>query len=169
MISVGGSPQANTSRFLPPSPPFPVVIGRVQISRSRLFLVDVVDIDSNVAAIEQTRDVIDESTLDPEPFGFSEMFIITEQFLVIYDELILNFILALVAVAVLSLFILGDMAMVALICLTVVRRFSFLHFRFVYFTYCIRSYFMSRNTSSSKRKCCTLPLSTPTNPLFFFS
>lgn len=100
----------------------------MQISRSRIFLVDILDTDSNIDAIKQTRGVIDESTLDPKPFGFSKIFIFTEQFLVIYDELILNFILALVAVAALSLFILGDMAIVVLICLTVVRRSSFLHF-----------------------------------------
>ena len=78
---------------------------------------------ATIDALKQTRDVIDQSTLDPEPFGFSSVFVFTEQFLVIYDELILNFVLALVAVAVLSLFILGDVAMVALICFTVVRRF----------------------------------------------
>lgn len=46
-----------------------------------------------------------------------------EQHLVIYDELILNFILSLIAVAILSLLILGDVSMVVLICFTVVRRF----------------------------------------------
>lgn len=44
------------------------------------------------------------------------------QFLVIYRELITNFVLALVAVAVLSMFVLGKVAIVALVCLTVVRR-----------------------------------------------
>lgn len=39
----------------------------------------------------------------------------------IYDELILNFILALVAVAVLSLFVLGKLSIVVLVCFTVVR------------------------------------------------
>lgn len=43
-----------------------------------------------------------------------------EQFLVIYDELIANFILALVAVAVLSLFVLGQLSIVVLVCMTVV-------------------------------------------------
>lgn len=104
----------------------PFKIDRVQISRSWLFLVDIVDTDSNMDAIKQTRDVIDESTLDPDPFGFSYVFVYIEQYFVIYDELILSFVLALVAVAVLSLFILGDVAMVALVCFTVVRRF-FLH------------------------------------------
>ena len=45
-----------------------------------------------------------------------------EQYLVIYDELIMNFILALVAVAALSVFVLGKIAIVALVCFTVVRR-----------------------------------------------
>lgn len=94
----------------------------MQISRSWLFLVDVVDTESSVDALKQTRDVVDQSTLDPEPFGYSGIFIFTEQFLVIYEELIINFILALVAVAVLSLFILGKVGVVALVCFTVVRR-----------------------------------------------
>lgn len=37
-----------------------------------------------------------------------------------YQELILNFVLALVAVAVLSLFILGNITIVVLVCVTVV-------------------------------------------------
>lgn len=47
------------------------------------------------------------------------------QFLVVYQELITNFVLALVAVAVLSMFILGKIVIVALVCLTVVRRHVF--------------------------------------------
>lgn len=46
------------------------------------------------------------------------------QFLVIYDELIMNYIMALVAVAVLSVFILGRWKIVALVCFTVVRQGS---------------------------------------------
>lgn len=80
------------------------------------------DTASNIDALYDTRDVTDLSTLDPEPFGFSTIFLSTEQYLVIYDELIMNFILALVAVAVLSVFVLGNIAIVALICFTVVRR-----------------------------------------------
>ncbi|CAM9472608.1 unnamed protein product [Ascophyllum nodosum] len=94
--------------------------GSIEISRSLLFLVDIVNTEENVDALEDTRDVIDQSTLDPEPFGFSSVFVFTEQFLVIYDELIENFILALVAVAVLSLLILGNVGMVVLICVSVV-------------------------------------------------
>ena len=94
----------------------------VQISRSLLFLVDMVDTEENVRALEDTRDVIDQSTLDPEPFGFSGVFVFTEQFLVIYDELIENFILALVAVAVLSLLILGNVGVVVLVCVSVVSE-----------------------------------------------
>ncbi|CAM9472819.1 unnamed protein product [Ascophyllum nodosum] len=94
--------------------------GSIEISRSLLFLVDMVDTEENVRALEDTRDVIDQSTLDPEPFGFSGVFVFTEQFLVIYDELIENFILALVAVAVLSLLILGNVGVVVLVCVSVV-------------------------------------------------
>lgn len=46
------------------------------------------------------------------------------QFLVIYDELIVNYILALVAVAVLSIFVLGNLKITALVCFTVVRVHS---------------------------------------------
>ncbi|CAM9472679.1 unnamed protein product, partial [Ascophyllum nodosum] len=94
--------------------------GSIEISRSWLFLVDIVSTEENVDALEDTRDVVDQSTLDPEPFGFSSVFVFTEQFLVIYDELIGNFILALIAVAVLSLLILGNVGVVVLICFSVV-------------------------------------------------
>ena len=94
----------------------------VQISRSLLFLVDMVDTEEKVRALEDTRDVIDQSTLDPEPFGFSGVFVFTEQFLVIFDELIENFILALAAVAVLSLLILGNVGVVVLVCVSVVSE-----------------------------------------------
>lgn len=79
------------------------------------------DTTNNVDALHDTRDVADQSTLDPQPFGFSTVFLFTEQYLVLYDELIMNFVLALVAVAVLSVFVLGKIAIVALICFTVVR------------------------------------------------
>lgn len=46
----------------------------------------------------------------------------------IYEELILNFALALVVVTLLTLFILGDVAMVAPICLTVLKRFFLVFF-----------------------------------------
>lgn len=94
--------------------------GEIEISRSELFLVDLVDTTNNVDALHDTRDVADQSTLDPQPFGFSTVFLFTEQYLVLYDELIMNFVLALVAVAVLSVFVLGKIAIVALICFTVV-------------------------------------------------
>ena len=86
---------------------------------------DIVSTEENVDALEDTRDVVDQSTLDPEPFGFSSVFVFTEQFLVIYDELIGNFILALIAVAVLSLLILGNVGVVVLICFSVVSARKF--------------------------------------------
>eukprot|EP00904_Undaria_pinnatifida_P008217 jgi/Undpi1/4525/HiC_scaffold_18.g07879.m1 len=94
--------------------------GRIQISRSRLYLIDLVDTVSNIDALQDTREVVGESTLYPRPFGHAEIFVFTEQFLVMYEELILNFALALAAVGVLSTFILGKVAVVALVCLTVV-------------------------------------------------
>ena len=42
-----------------------------QISRSSLYLIDLTDTDKNIDALEGTRDVVDQSALDPEPFGFS--------------------------------------------------------------------------------------------------
>lgn len=44
----------------------------------------------------------------------------SKQFLVIYDELITNFFLAMVAVALLSLLVLGQPTIVVLVCLAVV-------------------------------------------------
>lgn len=79
------------------------------------------DTASNIDALQDTREVVAQSTLDPEPFGYSEIFVFTEQFLVMYRELISNFALALIAVGVLSVFILGNLAIVALVCVTVVR------------------------------------------------
>ena len=48
----------------------------------------------------------------------------TEQFVVIYDELLVSFGLALVAVLALSLLVLGKVAVVLLVCLTVVSNES---------------------------------------------
>lgn len=48
-------------------------------------------------------------------------FVITEQYLLLFDELLISFGLALVAVLVLSLFVLGKITVVALVCVTVVR------------------------------------------------
>lgn len=83
------------------------------------------DTTNNIDALQETRDVMGQSTLDPEPFGYSEIFVFTEQFLVMYQELISNFVLALIAVAVLSIFILGKLAIVALVCVTVVRLYKY--------------------------------------------
>lgn len=49
------------------------------------------------------------------------MFVFAEQFVVIYDELLVSFGLALVAVLALSLLVLGKVTVVLLVCLTVVR------------------------------------------------
>lgn len=61
---------------------------------------------------------MDETTHDPGSFEFSSLLVAAEMYFVIYEELIQSFALALVAVARLSLLILGDVAMVALICIT---------------------------------------------------
>lgn len=107
----------------PPSPPITrlVVTYLEQISRTGLYLIDLTSTANSVDALKQTREVVDESTLDPQPFGFSSTFVFTEQYLVLYEELIGSFTLALVAVVILSLLVLGKVAVVILICVTVVR------------------------------------------------
>eukprot|EP00904_Undaria_pinnatifida_P008203 jgi/Undpi1/4512/HiC_scaffold_18.g07866.m1 len=94
--------------------------GTIEISRSGMYLVGMVDSEKSVDALMDVRDVVGESSLDPDVFEFSSLFIFVEQFVVIYRELLMNFLLALVAVAVLSFFVLGKVAIVALVCFTVV-------------------------------------------------
>ncbi|CAN0424969.1 unnamed protein product, partial [Ectocarpus sp. 8 AP-2014] len=79
-----------------------------------MYLINLVDTDNNVDALEDTREVADQSTLDPQPFAYSDMFLFAEQYLVIYDELLSSFGLALLAVLVLSLFVLGKVTVVLL-------------------------------------------------------
>lgn len=83
---------------------------------------------------------MDETTHDPGSFEFSSLLVAAEMYFVIYEELIQSFVLALVAVARLSLLILGDVAMVALICITMVRRFSFFTYILCYIFPAILSY-----------------------------
>ncbi|CAM9359667.1 unnamed protein product, partial [Ectocarpus fasciculatus] len=94
--------------------------GLIKISRSEMFLINLVDTDNNVDALLDTREVSDQSTLDPQPFAHSDVFGFTEQYLVIYDELLTSFGLALFAVFILSLFVLGKVTIVALVCVTLV-------------------------------------------------
>lgn len=51
----------------------------MKISRTEVFLVGLTDSEKNVDALMDVRDVVGESTLDPEPFGFSYLFIFVEQ------------------------------------------------------------------------------------------
>ena len=44
---------------------------RVQVSRTDLYLVDLTDTTKNVDALEGSRDVVGESSLDPKPFAYS--------------------------------------------------------------------------------------------------
>ncbi|CAN0011050.1 unnamed protein product, partial [Ectocarpus sp. 12 AP-2014] len=69
--------------------------GLIKISRSDMYLVNLVDTDNNVDALRDTRDVADQSTLDPQPFAYSGVFVFSEQFVVIYNELLSSFGLAL--------------------------------------------------------------------------
>ncbi|CAM9391119.1 unnamed protein product [Ectocarpus sp. 12 AP-2014] len=92
--------------------------GLIKISRSEMYLINLVDTDNKVDALEDTREVADQSTLDPQPFAYSDMFLFAEQYLVIYNELLSSFGLALLAVLVLSLFVLGKVTVVLLVCLT---------------------------------------------------
>lgn len=50
-----------------------------QISRTESYLIDLTDTTNNIDALEDARDVVEASTLDPEPFAFSSVFIFTEQ------------------------------------------------------------------------------------------
>ncbi|CAN0203161.1 unnamed protein product [Ascophyllum nodosum] len=93
--------------------------GLIKISRSGVFLNGITDTGKRLDSMLDARKVTDQSDLEPEPFAFTQIFVLTEQFLVIYDELIINFILALAAVAVLSLLILGKIGVIALVCFTV--------------------------------------------------
>lgn len=43
----------------------------LQMSRTDLFLVDQTDTTKMIDTLEDTRDIMGESTLDPEPFAFS--------------------------------------------------------------------------------------------------
>eukprot|EP00903_Cladosiphon_okamuranus_P015713 g14505.t1 len=93
--------------------------GTILISQTDMYLVDLTDTDKNVDALKGSRDVVEQSALDPKPFAFSGVFVFAEQFVVIYDELLTSFGLALVAVLALSLFVLGKVAVVLLVCVTV--------------------------------------------------
>ncbi|CAM9359742.1 unnamed protein product, partial [Ectocarpus fasciculatus] len=94
--------------------------GLIKISRSEMYLVNLVDTENNLDALRDTREVADQSTLDPQPFAYSEVFGFSEQYLVIYNELLSSFGLALLAVLALSLFVLGKVTIVLLVCLTLV-------------------------------------------------
>ncbi|CAM9737467.1 unnamed protein product [Ectocarpus sp. 13 AM-2016] len=94
--------------------------GLIKKSRSEMFLINLVDTENNLDALRDTREVADRSTLVPQPFAYSAVFGFSEQYLVIYNELLSSFGLALLAVLVLSLFVLGKVTIVLLICLTLV-------------------------------------------------
>ncbi|CAM9198844.1 unnamed protein product, partial [Ectocarpus sp. 12 AP-2014] len=94
--------------------------GLIKISRSEMYLINLVDTDNNVDALRDTREVADESTLDPQPFAFAGVFVFSEQFIVIFGELMSSFGLALLAVLVLSLLVLGKVTVVLLVCVTLV-------------------------------------------------
>ncbi|CBJ26534.1 conserved unknown protein [Ectocarpus siliculosus] len=94
--------------------------GIIKISRSEMYLINLVDTDKNVDVLRDTREVADQSTLDPQPFAYSAVFLFSEQYVVIYNELLSSFGLALLAVLVLSLFVLGKVTVVLLVCVTLI-------------------------------------------------
>lgn len=51
----------------------------MQISRSEVFLVDIVLASDSVTALRDSRDVVGHSALDTKPFAFSTVFIFVEQ------------------------------------------------------------------------------------------
>ena len=55
------------------------VPGQAQISRSGMYLVGMVDSEKSVDALMDVRDVVGESSLDPDVFEFSSLFIFVEQ------------------------------------------------------------------------------------------
>ncbi|CAM9729733.1 unnamed protein product [Chrysoparadoxa australica] len=81
--------------------------GTIGISRVHFFHQGTVDVKSSIQALEDVRDSVESSTLEPKPFAFSKQHTLTEQFLVIKGELATNFLLVLAAVFGLSLLILG--------------------------------------------------------------
>ena len=44
-----------------------------------MYLIDLTSTDNGVKALRDSREVIAESTLDPEPLAFSQFFIFSEQ------------------------------------------------------------------------------------------
>ncbi|CBJ26537.1 conserved unknown protein [Ectocarpus siliculosus] len=52
--------------------------GLIKISRSEMYLINLVDTDNKVDALEDTREVADQSTLDPQPFAYSDAIIDVE-------------------------------------------------------------------------------------------
>eukprot|EP00904_Undaria_pinnatifida_P008206 jgi/Undpi1/4515/HiC_scaffold_18.g07869.m1 len=90
-----------------------------QISRSGMFLVGVTSTQKYIDTLLDVRDVVGQSNLQPQPIGFSYVFLFVEMFLVVYKELLLNFFLALVAVIVLSFLVLGKPVVVIIVSLTV--------------------------------------------------
>ncbi|CAM9869255.1 unnamed protein product, partial [Ectocarpus sp. 12 AP-2014] len=92
--------------------------GTIKISRSDMFLVGLTDTEKNVDALRGTREVVDQSALNPAPFAYSGVFVSSEQFVVICGELMSSFGLALAAVFALSLLVLGKVAAVVLACVT---------------------------------------------------
>ncbi|CAM9459613.1 unnamed protein product, partial [Scytosiphon promiscuus] len=60
--------------------------GTIEISRTDMYLIDQTETTKMIDALEGTRDIVGESTIEPEPFGYSGLFIYTEQYLVIFRE-----------------------------------------------------------------------------------
>eukprot|EP00904_Undaria_pinnatifida_P008204 jgi/Undpi1/4513/HiC_scaffold_18.g07867.m1 len=107
---------------------YPALANFTQDGQNVRFLADIVynddgEIEANtqksIDSLMDVRHVVGQSNLEPQPFGFSFMFILVELFLVIYQELVFNFFLALIAVTVLSFLVLGKPAVVILVSLTV--------------------------------------------------
>ncbi|CAM9744182.1 unnamed protein product [Chrysoparadoxa australica] len=82
--------------------------GRIKMSRVQMYHVLTVTNDQKISAMLDLRDLLDGSSLEPTPFAYaSATYIWNEQYIVLWQELLVNFGLVLGLVAALSLVILG--------------------------------------------------------------
>ncbi|CAM9500189.1 unnamed protein product [Phaeothamnion confervicola] len=86
-----------------------VTTGEIAIARSNMFYVDVPKTSQQTGVLEDIRVVCDnaDAVLEPRPFSYSPMDIFTEQYLVMWNNVLNDFGVAIAAVGALSFLILG--------------------------------------------------------------
>ncbi|CAM9197033.1 unnamed protein product [Chrysoparadoxa australica] len=82
--------------------------GSINLSRINFFHTGTSTVKKQIKAMEDIRKVCAASPLTPKPFPYALQHLPTEQFVVLYQEVIFNFLLVLAAVLVFSLLILGQ-------------------------------------------------------------